>query len=226
MTYEEKKEWLRRYRKAAKLEKIKLEEVERYRTDAEHITQVLSPVPGGAGDGQALPRSVERITDAMQAANAQVMECQRTCKEILSVMNQTVDIQDYEILYLRYIGGKKWEQIAIKMGMEQTIGSPSILTMRNGDKDLDGLIASIDKGILVSGFNGGNCNSTTGDFSYGVEGFLIERGKLSQPISEMNATGNMLSLWSNLAEVGNDPRLSSSWRIPSLLFNGVDFSGL
>lgn len=51
MTYEEKKEWLRRYRKAAKLEKIKLEEVERYRTDAEHITQVLSPVPGGAGDG-------------------------------------------------------------------------------------------------------------------------------------------------------------------------------
>ena len=103
MTYEEKKEWLRRYRKAAKLEKIKLEEVERYRTDAEHITQVLSPVPGGAGDGQALPRSVERITDAMQAANAQVMECQRTCKEIL---------------YLRYIGGKKWEQIAIKMGMD------------------------------------------------------------------------------------------------------------
>ena len=100
MTYEEKKEWLRRYRKAAKLEKIKLEEVERYRTDAEHITQMLSPVPGGAGDGQALPRSVERITDAMQAANAQVMECQRICKEILSVMNQTVDIQDYEILYL------------------------------------------------------------------------------------------------------------------------------
>ena len=103
---------------------------------------------------------------------------------------------------------------ANKMGMEQTIGSPSILTMRNGDKDLDGLIASIDKGILVTGFDGGNCNSTTGDFSYGVEGFLIERGKLSQPISEMNATGNMLSLWSNLAE------------IPSLLFNGVDFSGL
>ena len=57
MTYEEKKEWLRRYRKAAKLEKIKLEEVERYRTDAEHITQVLSSVPGGAGDGQAFCRT-------------------------------------------------------------------------------------------------------------------------------------------------------------------------
>lgn len=113
-----KKEWLRRYRKAAKLEKIKLDEVEQYRAAAEHITQVLSPVPGGAGDGQALPRSVERIADAMQAANAQVMECQRICKEILSVMSQTVDIQDYEILYLRYIGGKKWEQIAVKMDID------------------------------------------------------------------------------------------------------------
>lgn len=118
MTYEEKKEWLRRYRKAARLERMKLDEVEQYRAAAEHVTQVLSGMPGGAGDGQALPRAVERIADAMQAANAQVMECQRICKEILNVMNQTADIQDYEILYLRYIGGKKWEQIAVKMGME------------------------------------------------------------------------------------------------------------
>lgn len=118
MTYEEKKEWLRRYRKAAKLEKIKLEEVERYRTDAEHITQVLSPVPGGAGDGQALPRSVEHIMEAMQAANAQVMECQAIRKEVMDVLGQTADLLDYEILYLRYIGGKKWEQIAAVVGMD------------------------------------------------------------------------------------------------------------
>lgn len=118
MTYEEKKEWLRRYRKAARLERMKLDEVEQYRVAAEHVTRVLSGMPGGAGDGQALPRSVERIADAMQAANAQVMECQRICKEILNVMNQTADIQDYEILYLRYIGDKKWEQIAVKMGMD------------------------------------------------------------------------------------------------------------
>lgn len=115
---------------------------------------------------------------------------------------------------------------ANKMGVQQTIASPSLLTLGLGNKDTEGLIASVDKGIFVTGFNGGNCNSTTGDFSYGVEGFLIEKGKLTQPISEMNATGNMLTLWGNLVEAGNDPRLSSSWRIPSLLFDGVDFSGL
>lgn len=115
---------------------------------------------------------------------------------------------------------------ANKMGVAPTIASPSILTLALGNKDTDGLVAGVDKGILVTGFNGGNCNSTTGDFSFGVEGFLIEKGKLAQPISEMNATGNALTLWSNLVEAGNDPRLSSNWRIPSLLFDGVDFSGL
>ncbi|GHT29845.1 modulator protein [Bacteroidia bacterium] len=115
---------------------------------------------------------------------------------------------------------------ANKLGVKSTISSPSILTLQQGNKDVDGLVASVAKGILVTGFNGGNCNSSTGDFSYGVEGFLIENGKLTQPISEMNATGNMLTLWSHLAEVGNDPRKSSSYKIPSLLFEGVDFSGL
>lgn len=118
MTYEEKKQWLRRYRKAAKLEKMKLDEVEQCRTAAEHMTQVLSVVPGGAGDGQALPKSVEHIMEAMQEANAQAMECQEIRREIMDTLSQTVDVSDYEILYLRYIGGRKWEQIAAKMGME------------------------------------------------------------------------------------------------------------
>lgn len=118
MTYEEKKEWLRRYRKAAQLERMKLDEVEQYRAAAEHVTQVLSGMPGGAGDGQALPRAVERIMDAMQEANIQVMECQQIRKEVMDTIAQTADMQDYGILYMRYIGGMKWEQIAVKIGMD------------------------------------------------------------------------------------------------------------
>ncbi|KAA6315437.1 Metalloprotease PmbA [termite gut metagenome] len=113
-----------------------------------------------------------------------------------------------------------------KMNVPPTIGSPSILTLQTGTKALEGLIAGVSKGILVTGFNGGNCNSSTGDFSYGMEGFLIEKGELTIPISEMNLTGNMFTLWHSLVETGNDPRLSSSWRIPSLVFEGVNFSGI
>lgn len=115
---------------------------------------------------------------------------------------------------------------ANKMNVQPTISSPSILTMPLGNKDVDGLTAMVDKGILVTGFNGGNSNQTTGDFSYGVEGFLIENGKPVQPVSEMNITGNLITLYNSILETGNDPRLSSSWRIPSMLFDGVDFSGL
>ncbi|KAA6324459.1 Metalloprotease PmbA [termite gut metagenome] len=115
---------------------------------------------------------------------------------------------------------------AKKLNIAPTIGSPSILTLQTGVKELEGLIAGVDKGILVTGFNGGNCNSSTGDFSYGMEGFLIEKGELTIPVSEMNLTGNMFTLWRSLVETGNDPRLSSSWRIPSLVFEGVDFNGM
>jgi PmbA protein len=115
---------------------------------------------------------------------------------------------------------------ANKMKVTPTISSPSVLAMQLGTKNTDQLVAGITKGILVTGFNGGNSNSSTGDFSYGIEGFLIENGALSQPISEMNVTGNLLTLWNNLEEVGNDPRPFSSWQIPALQFADVDFSGL
>lgn len=112
-----------------------------------------------------------------------------------------------------------------KLGMEPTSGSNTNLVFKLGDKDLEGLIASVDRGILVTGFNGGNTNGATGDFSYGIEGFLIEKGKIVQPVSEMNITGNMKELWSNIGEIGNDVNENSSWLTPSILFEGVDFSG-
>lgn len=115
---------------------------------------------------------------------------------------------------------------ALKMGVEPTIASPSIINLEHGKRNFNQILKSVQKGIWVTGFNGGNTNSTTGDFSFGVEGFLVENGQVVRPISEMNITGNILLLWNTLKEVGNDPRTNSSWRIPSLLFEDVDFSGL
>jgi len=115
---------------------------------------------------------------------------------------------------------------AHKMNVAPTISGASVLTFKHGDKDVSGLIGGLKNGVLVTGFNGGNSNSTTGDFSFGIEGLLIENGKLTKPVSEMNITGNMITLWEHLAAVGNDPRETSSWRTPSLVFENVAFSGL
>ena len=42
----------------------------------------------------------------------------------------------------------------------------------------------------------------------------------------MNITGNRKDLWSNIGEIGNDVNVTSSWLTPSIVFEGVDFSGI
>lgn len=115
---------------------------------------------------------------------------------------------------------------AAKLEVEATSGSTSNLVLQPGTQSLEELIAQVDTAYMVSAFNGGNCNSTTGDFSYGIDGFLIKKGKIESPVTEMNISGNMLELWASLVAVGNDPKMNSSWRVPSLMFDKVNFSGL
>ena len=79
--------------------------------------------------------------------------------------------------------------------------------------------------ILVTDFNGGNCDPVTGNFSYGIEGFLIEDGNIVQPVSGMNITGNMLDVWQRLSYVGNDADPWETELIPTLAFEDVAFSG-
>lgn len=113
-----------------------------------------------------------------------------------------------------------------KLGVEPTTGSTTNVVIAPGDRSLEEMIAGMSKGILVTGFIGGNSNSTTGDFSYGVSGFFIENGRRVKPISEMNISGTLQELWGNLEEAGNDVWTYSSWRRPSLLFKDVHFSGV
>ena len=49
--------------------------------------------------------------------------------------------------------------------------------------------------FLVTSFNGGNSNGTTDDFSFGVSGFLIEKGKIIKPVNKMNISGNAKEFW-------------------------------
>lgn len=86
------------------------------------------------------------------------------------------------------------------------------------------VLALCGSGILVTDFNGGNCNSATGDFSYGVEGFVFENGEIKAPVSGMLITGNMKELWSNLLVAASDPMDGFSRQVPTLAFDDVTFS--
>jgi Predicted Zn-dependent proteases and their inactivated homologs len=116
-----------------------------------------------------------------------------------------------------------------KMGIPATVDGPSFLKfgeIQGKELSLENIMGKVGDGMLVTGFNGGNCNQATGDFSYGVKGFLVKNGRKVCPISGMNITGNIVRLWQNVVAIGSDPRRDSRWQIPTLAFADVDFSGM
>ncbi|MBQ4168318.1 MAG: TldD/PmbA family protein [Bacteroidales bacterium] len=117
--------------------------------------------------------------------------------------------------------------MAGKMGIEPTIESatrPKVQAWPRPGLTQTEILEMCGSGILVTGFNGGNSNSSTGDFSYGIEGFAFENGKITHPVREMLITGNFITLWNNLIAAGEDVRGCMSKVIPTLAFSNVDFS--
>lgn len=112
-----------------------------------------------------------------------------------------------------------------KLGRPATTGGASNLAWRLGDLDQAGLFAQVGDGVFVTGFLGGNSNATTGDFSFGIQGFAIRDGQLAEPLAEMNMAGNHLAFWQRLVAVGNDPYRYSALRTPTLVFDGVTVAG-
>ena len=115
-----------------------------------------------------------------------------------------------------------------KLKMSPTVEEatrPKVLPWPEGGLDAEAIIGLCGDGIYVTDFNGGNCNTSTGDFSYGIEGFLFRDGKIVKPVSGMLVTGNFITLWNNLVAAGEDARPCLEKLIPTLAFSGVDFNG-
>ena len=117
-------------------------------------------------------------------------------------------------------GGGRGTELAGGLGAERGLKADPFVN-EIAQRDILDLCGS---GILVTDFNGGNCNSATGDFSYGVSGFLFENGKITSPIDSMLITGNMTDLWSNLLAAGSDPVPGMSRQVPTLAFRDVTFN--
>ena len=117
-------------------------------------------------------------------------------------------------------GGGRGTELVGGLGAERGLKA-DLFVNEIAERDILDLCGS---GILVTDFNGGNCNSATGDFSYGVSGFLFENGKITSPIDSMLITGNMTGLWSNLLAAGSDPVPGMSRQVPTLAFKDVTFN--
>lgn len=124
---------------------------------------------------------------------------------------------------------------AAKMGIAPTIEDISRPFLRpfikgkalqdtEKEVSLKDILQFCGSGILVTGFNGGNSNPVTGDFSFGIEGFAFSRGRITHPVREMLITGNLMELWNSLTAAGSDMRPGVRWQVGSLAFENVSFS--
>lgn len=117
MTYQEKLDWLNRYREAEKQYQRLSWRLAEAQSASRHTAQKLTAAPGGSGDGQALARAVEREDEAERKAYAQQAVCDQLFAEIDTVLNQLASNRAYCILRQYYLNCQTWEKVAEEAGL-------------------------------------------------------------------------------------------------------------
>jgi PmbA protein len=113
-----------------------------------------------------------------------------------------------------------------RLGVPVTTGGASNLVIAPGPASPTALVSGLGKVIRVEGFLGGNSNAATGDFSFGIQGALLEDGVRTRALSEMNVSGNLFELMERYVAPADDVWTHGTWRVPSLLFDDIQFSGV
>lgn len=74
-----------------------------------------------------------------------------------------------------------------------------------GDSSPQETIKSVDKGLFVKKMGGGQVNTVTGEFVFEVsEGYIIENGKVGEPLRGATLIGNGPDVLKSIDMVGND----------------------
>jgi TldD protein len=75
----------------------------------------------------------------------------------------------------------------------------------NGNDAPEDIIKATDYGVYVAQLGGGQVNTATGDFVFGMtEAYLIENGQLGDPVREGNLIGNGPQVLKDIDLLGND----------------------
>jgi len=112
--------------------------------------------------------------------------------------------------------------------------------MENGTTPEVDIIASVKQGIYVDNFTNGQVQIGAGDFTFFVKtGYLIENGKLTQPIKDINIIGNGAKALGDITMVGNNLKIDEgAWTcgkngqsapvgqgLPSILISNLTVGG-
>lgn len=83
--------------------------------------------------------------------------------------------------------------------------------MEAGSNTKEDIIASVDYGVFVDNFSNGQVQIGAGDFTFFVKsGYLIEKGKLTRPIKDINIIGNGPQALADISMAANDYLIDNS----------------
>ena len=121
---------------------------------------------------------------------------------------------------------------AIKMGFGGAITTgPTNLYLAPGTTSYDDMVASLDKGLVITSMAGlhSGVNPVSGDFSVSAEGYYVEGGKVVKPVEQITIAGNFYQLLKDVQTVGSDLQIRTmniaGIGAPSILVSNLSVAG-
>ena len=115
---------------------------------------------------------------------------------------------------------------AKQLNLKSTANSGySNIQIRSSKPMSENLIESLDNGVLITEMMGSGANLLTGDYSRGAFGYLIEKGKITHPVTNFTIASNMLDMFKNIDEVGCDFYQNSKINCGSVLIKDMTIGG-
>ncbi len=116
---------------------------------------------------------------------------------------------------------------ARKLGLRTTgnAGGTHNLIVQGRSRDFAGMLAALDRGLLVTELMGQGVNGVTGDYSRGATGFWVEGGRVAYPVHEITIAGNLKDMYRHIVDAGNDLDLRGGTRTGSILIEEMTIAG-
>ena len=114
-----------------------------------------------------------------------------------------------------------------KLGMPTTgnAGGNYNLILQSGDRDFEGMLREMGRGLLVTELMGQGINLVTGDYSRGAAGFWVEGGEIQYPVEEITIAGNLRDMFKSIVAIGNDRLVRGSRDCGSILLENMTIAG-
>ena len=119
---------------------------------------------------------------------------------------------------------------ASKAGYAGPVGiQPFPLYLVPGETSREELLSGVEMGVLIQSLGGlhAGANPISGDFSLQSAGFLVENGKLTQPVKSFTVAGNFYELLMNITALASDLEAPGmgAFGSPTVRVDGLSVAG-